>query len=401
MSNIEYIKSLICQESLRQMGSISLIASENHCSADVMEAQGSGLTNKYAEGYPGHRYYHGCEVVDQIEQEAIEAAKKLFGCSYANVQPHSGSQANFAIFSAFLKPGDSILGMGLNYGGHLTHGFNHNISGKLYKSHFYNTNSDGIIDMSEVAEVAKKCKPKLIIAGASSYSRQINWTEFRRIADESGAFLLADIAHYAGLIAAGEYPSPVGLADFTTSTTHKVLRGPRGGLIMWNKQEYTKIINSSVFPGTQGGPLMHVIAGKAICFLEAMTEDYKNYGRSVIENARAMARKFEDLGWDIISSGTDCHMFMLDLRRRMPDLTGAVAADMLAKQGIIVNKQLLPNDFRPAQVTSGLRIGTPSMTTRGMDKEVATHIAQYIHEILLGKNVKNQIKEICNRYPIP
>lgn len=552
---IEQIQTLIALENARQQHTISLIASENHCSAEVRNAQGSRLTDKYAEGYPEHRYYQGCKLVDQVEQIAIDRACKLFGSQYANVQPHSGSQANIAIFTAFLKPGDRILALNLKDGGHLTHGAAANVSGKLYEVHHYGVNIDGIIDMDNVGIVAHKCMPHMIIAGASSYARIIDWAGFRRIADDVGAFFLADIAHYAGLIAGGYnvtapdgcsegcrcrakcvsevtvgraidvgtqtqntsvqnwyaeveykekcsntehdgyrvdtslthdcmrdntyresikpanfgkvddtgdtacqdikhkcnsplhpeqkcsnvephcldvghsvkynkcvgnkcneftgsitpgdcssvnpvYPSPVPYADFVTSTTHKVLRGPRGGLILWNNQDYTKRINASIFPGNQGGPMMHSIAAKAICFEEAMQPDFTNYARMVVSNARIMVETLVSFGWTVISGGTDCHMFTLDLGK-MPELTGAKAAMILEEQGIIVNKQAIPGDHRGVTSTSGIRIGTAAMTSRGMRNEDAKLVAKCINQALNDIEVKNEISILCAKYPLP
>ena len=383
--NLDRILNLLEQEKARQTNTISLIASENCCSANVRLAQGSFLTDKYAEGYPGRRYYNGCEVVDEIELIAIDAAKRLFGCEYANVQPHSGSQANQAIFTGYLKPGDSILAMNLDHGGHLTHGSRVNWSGKYFKPHHYGTDANGIIDMNEVADLARKSQPSLIIAGASAYSRIIDWAGFRAIADKVGAHLLADIAHFSGLIAGGAYPSPVNIAHFSTSSTHKVLRGPRGGLILSNDKEVERKIDSAVFPGVQGGPLMHVIAAKAVCFLEAMTDEYRQYTKQVVANAKELASKLEELGWSIVSGGTDCHLFNVDLTSKCPDLTGHEAANKLANYNIVVNKECIPNDKRSPRETSGIRIGTPSVTSRGMLENEMQRIAEAIDKILMDE----------------
>ena len=349
-------------ENQRQEDHIELIASENYVSRAVLEAQGSQLTNKYAEGYPGKRYYGGCAQVDIAENLAIERAKQLFGADCANVQPHSGSQANQAVYIAALKPGDTILGMSLAHGGHLTHGSPVNLSGKLYKVMSYGLNANEEIDFDEVERLAREHKPRMIVTGASAYSRIIDWQRFRAIADEVGATLMADVAHYAGMIATGLYPSPVGIADFVTSTTHKTLRGPRGGLIL-AKAEHEKAINSAVFPGLQGGPLMHVIAAKAVAFKEALAPGFKNYQEQVIANARAMARVLQERGVRIVSGGTDCHMFLLDLRAK--NITGRDAEDALGRAHMTVNKNAIPNDPEKPMVTSGIRIGSPAITTRG------------------------------------
>ena len=395
--NIDHITQLIQQEELRQQNTISLIASENYCSRKIMDANGSRLTNKYVEGYASNRYYNGCELIDEIELIAIESASRVFGAKFANVQPHSGSQANFAIFSAFLKPGDRILSMSLKHGGHLTHGFQYSITGKLYQIEHYFTDHKGFLDMDSVGQIAREFKPKLIIAGSSSYSRILDWKRFREIADEVGAYLLSDIAHYSGLIVGGVYPSPVEFSDFVTSTTHKILRGPRGGLILWNNPDYTRKINSSVFPGIQGGSMPHTVAGKAICFVEAMSEDYKEYTQNVVANARRMARILMERGWAIVTSGTDCHMFTLELN----DLTGKEAAIRLEKNGLIVNKQLLPHDTRSAELASGVRIGTGAITTRGMLPETAEEIAILVDMSLRGDLVLSRVEELARSYPIP
>lgn len=379
------IKHLIESENKRQKDTVSLIASENRCSDDVRLALGSCLTDKYAEGYPYKRYYSGCGIVDEIENIAINTACKLFDSTWANVQPHSGSQANQAVFTALLNTNDTILGMSLAHGGHLSHGAAVHSSGKMYKSYHYGVGDDGIIDMSSVKEIALQIKPKLIIAGASSYSRIIDWASFRAIADEVNAYLLCDIAHYSGLIAAGVYPTPLPYAHVVTSTTHKTLRGPRGGLIILNEKAsikgIEKRVDSAVFPGVQGGPMMHAIAAKGICFAEALNENFKDYARQVISNARCMANTLIDLGWKIVSGGTDCHMFVIDLNSKS-NLNGQEAADILEAEGIIVSKSCIPNDLRPPIYGSGIRIGTASATSLGMNNEKAIELAHRIHQIL-------------------
>ncbi|MBX9811444.1 MAG: serine hydroxymethyltransferase [Burkholderiales bacterium] len=392
------------QERRRQEEHIELIASENYASPRVMQAQGSVLTNKYAEGYPGKRYYGGCEYVDIAEQLAIDRARKLFRAGYANVQPHSGAQANHAIFAAALHPGDTILGMALDAGGHLTHGSPVNISGRNYDAVAYGVDPEtGEIDYAEIEELAHVRKPKLIVAGASAYSRVIDWKRFRAIADRVGALLMADIAHYAGLIAAGLYPSPVGIADFVTSTTHKTLRGPRGGLILANA-EHEKILNSAIFPGTQGGPLMHVIAAKAVAFKEAMTHEFKLYQEQVLDNARVMAKVLQERGLRIVSGRTDCHMFLVDLRGK---LTGREAEAALGRAHITVNKNSVPNDPQKPMVTSGIRIGSPAMTTRGFKEHEAEVLANLIADVLdapyddkVIKHVMSEVKKLCDKFPV-
>src|SRR5690554_4783836 len=356
-------------ECRRQEDHVELIASENYASPRVLEAQGSVLTNKYAEGYPGKRYYGGCEFVDVAEQLAIDRAKKLFGAAYANVQPHSGSQANAAAYLALINPGDTILGMSLDHGGHLTHGAKVNFSGKLFKAVQYGLNPEtGEIDYDQVERLAEEHRPKLIVAGFSAYSRVIDWQRFRKIADSVGAYFLVDMAHVAGLVAAGVYPSPVQIADVTTTTTHKTLRGPRGGIILAKANpEIEKKLNSLVFPGTQGGPLMHVIAAKAVAFKEALEPAFKDYQRQVVDNARAMAEVFIDRGYDVVSGGTDNHLFLVSFIRQ--GLTGKDVDAALGRANITVNKNAVPNDPRPAFVTSGLRVGTPAITTRGFKEE--------------------------------
>ena len=391
-------------ENQRQEDHIELIASENYVSRAVLEAQGSQLTNKYAEGYPGKRYYGGCAQVDVAEYLAIERAKELFGAAYANVQPHSGSQANQAVYMAALKPGDTILGMSLAHGGHLTHGASVNLSGKLYHALSYGLNAAEEIDFDEVERLAREHNPRLIVAGASAYSRIIDWQRFRGIADEIGAYLMADVAHYAGLIATGLYPSPVGIADFVTSTTHKTLRGPRGGLI-FAKAEYEKIINSTVFPGLQGGPLMHVIAAKAVAFKEALAPEFKGYQAQVIANARAMARVLQERGLRIVSGGTDCHLFLLDLRAK--GITGRDAEDALGRAHMTVNKNAIPHDPQKPTVTSGIRIGSPAITSRGFGIAEAEQLANLIADVLeapqseaVQKRVLAQAQALCHKFPV-
>jgi len=347
----------------RQTSTIELIASENFASQDVMKLAGSVFTNKYAEGYPGKRYYNGCEHMDSIEQLAIDQLKELYGCEFANVQPHCGANANTAIYLAFLKPGDKILGMDLASGGHLSHGAPVNISGKVYEAHHYGVDEKGWLSYPEVMAKAQEIRPKMIIAGASAYPRAIDFAMFRHIADKVGAYLLVDMAHYSGLIAGNAYPSPVPYADFVTSTTHKTLRGPRGGIILWNNPDYTKKINSAIFPGTQGGPLMNIIAAKAQAFIEANTDDFKDYSAKVVANAQAMARVFKESGYKLLTDGTDSHILLLDLSDTK--WSGKEAADLLEENGITVNKNGVPNDPRSFVETSGIRIGTAAETTRG------------------------------------
>ena len=370
------IFNAISAELNRQRNKLELIASENFTSLAVMQAQGSVLTNKYAEGYPAKRYYGGCENVDVAENIAIERAKKIFGAEHANVQPHSGAQANMAVYFALLQPGDTILGLNLSHGGHLTHGHPMNFSGKLYNIVAMNVRKDTEeIDYDEAARLAQEHKPKLIFAGASNYSRVFDWKRLREIADSCGAYLACDVAHYAGLIAAGEYPNPVPYADVVTTTTHKTLRGPRGGLILC-KENLAKAINSSVFPGVQGGPLMHVIAAKAVCFGEALTPQFKAYQHQVVLNAKALAKALQDKGYRLVAGGTDCHVMCLDLRAK--GITGKVAEAALDKAGITANKNTIPFDPEKPFVTSGLRIGTPAVTTRGMKEEDMACVADFI-----------------------
>lgn len=394
-------------EKARQEDHIELIASENYASPRVLEAQGSVLTNKYAEGYPGKRYYGGCEYVDIAEQLAIDRVKQLFGADYANVQPHSGSQANAAVYLALLEPGDTILGMSLAHGGHLTHGAKVNFSGRLFNAVQYGLNVEtGEIDYEQVETLAREHKPKMIIAGFSAYSRVIDWQRFRKIADEVNAYFVVDMAHVAGLIAAGVYPSPVAIADVTTSTTHKTLRGPRGGIILAKANpDLEKKLNSIVFPGTQGGPLMHVIAAKAVAFKEALTPEFKLYQQQIVKNARAMVSVFLERGYKIVSGGTDNHLFLIDLIDK--NITGKEADAVLSSANITVNKNAVPNDPRSPFVTSGLRLGTPAVTTRGFKEAEVRELAGWICDILdnihdnaVVSRVKQQVLEICRRFPV-
>ncbi len=392
-------------ERQRQEDHIELIASENYTSPAVMEAQGSVLTNKYAEGYPGKRYYGGCEWVDVAEQLAIDRAKALFKADYANVQPHSGSQANAAVYLSVLAPGDTILGMSLAHGGHLTHGSHVNFSGKLFHAVGYGLHPETEeIDYDEVERLAREHKPKMIVAGASAYSLVIDWKRFRHIADQVGAYLFVDMAHYAGLIAAGMYPSPVGIADFVTSTTHKTLRGPRGGIIL-ARAEHEKVLNSTIFPGTQGGPLMHVIAAKAVALKEAAGHEFKVYQEQVIDNARVMAKVLQERGVRIVSGRTDSHLFLVDLRAK--GITGKDAEAALGRAHITVNKNAIPNDPQKPFVTSGIRIGTPAMTTRGFKEIEAEHLANLIADVLdapadegVIARVAREGKAMCAKFPV-
>ncbi len=401
------IWAAIQAEEQRQEEHVELIASENYTSPRVMQAQGSVLTNKYAEGYPGKRYYGGCEHVDVAEQLAIDRAKELFGADYANVQPHSGSQANAAVYMALCEPGDTVLGMSLAHGGHLTHGAKPNFSGKLYNAVQYGLNPEtGEIDYEEVERLAREHKPKMIIAGFSAYSRVVDWQRFRDIADAVGAYLFVDMAHVAGLIAAGHYPSPVKIADVTTTTTHKTLRGPRGGLILARENEaVTKKLNSLVFPGTQGGPLMHVIAAKAVAFKEAMEPEFKDYQGQVLENARAMAKVFIERGYDVVSGGTDDHLFLVSFIKA--GLTGKDVDAWLGAANITVNKNAVPNDPQSPFVTSGIRIGTPAITTRGFGIAEATELAGWMCDVIDGRgddkviaDAKGKILNLCARFPV-
>jgi len=376
----ERIQGILKRETKRQATTVELIASENFASDAVMDLAGSVFTNKYAEGYPGKRYYNGCEHMDEIETLAIEQLKELYGCEFANVQPHSGANANTAVYQAFLKPGDKIMGMDLASGGHLSHGAPVNISGKIYQAHHYGVDANGWLDYAAIQAQAKEVMPKMIVAGASAYPRSIDFNMFREIADSVGAYLLVDMAHYSGLIAGRIYPSPVQYADFVTSTTHKTLRGPRGGIILWNNPDYTRKINSAIFPGTQGGPLMHIIAAKAQCFVEANTYEFKEYAKQVVVNANEMARVFVDNGFKLLTGGTDSHILLLDLSESK--YSGREAADLLEENGITVNKNGVPNDPRSFVETSGIRIGTAAETTRGHDAEWFKQLAERIVEIL-------------------
>ena len=394
-------------ERSRQEQHIELIASENHTSPLVMEVQGSVLTNKYAEGYPGKRYYGGCEHVDVIENLAIARVKELFGADYANVQPHSGSQANAAVYMALMKPGDTVLGMSLADGGHLTHGASVSFSGRIYNAVQYGLHSEtGDIDYEQVNALAQEHKPKMIMAGFSAFSRVVDWQKFRDIADSIGAYFVVDMAHVAGLIAAGAYPSPVKIADVTTSTTHKTLRGPRGGIILAKSNpELEKKLNFAVFPESQGGPLMHIIAAKAVCFKEAMSEDFKTYQAQVVANARTMAKGFIERGFDVVSGGTDNHLFLLSLIKQ--DITGKAADAALGLANITVNKNAVPNDPKPPFVTSGLRLGSPAITTRGFGEIEVANLTAWMCDILddieneaIIFEVRQKVIELCSRFPV-
>jgi glycine hydroxymethyltransferase len=391
-------------EARRQEDHIELIASENYASPRVLQAQGSVLTNKYAEGYPGKRYYGGCEFVDIAEQLAIERAKQLFHCDFANVQPHSGSQANAAVYMAALSPGDTILGMSLAHGGHLTHGSPVNFSGKLYQVVSYGLDADEVIDYAQVEQLAHEHRPRMIVAGASAYSLVIDWKRFREIADSIGAYLLVDMAHYAGLVAAGFYPSPLEHAHFITSTTHKTLRGPRGGLILGHADN-EKPVNSAIFPGNQGGPLMHVIAAKAVAFKEAMTAEFRRYQEQVLDNARVMAKVLQERGLRVVSGRTESHMFLVDLRAKR--ITGKEAEAVLGRAHITVNKNAIPNDPEKPFVTSGVRLGSPAITTRGFTEIETEQLANLIVEALDKPHddthlarVADQVKALCKRFPV-
>ena len=397
----------ILEENKRQEEHIELIASENYASPRVMEAQGSQLTNKYAEGYPGKRYYGGCEYVDKVETLAIERAKELFGAVYANVQPHSGSQANAAVYAALANPGDTIMGMSLAHGGHLTHGAKVSFSGKFYNSVQYGVNDDGVIDYNEVQKLANECKPKVIVAGFSAYSGVVDWKKMREIADSVGAYLFVDMAHVAGLIAAGCYPSPLPYAHVVTTTTHKTLAGPRGGLILSaiDDPDLHKKLNSAIFPTGQGGPLMHIIAAKAVAFKEAMSPEFKDMMKQVVKNAETMVNVFIERGYKIVSGGTHNHLFLVDLIGR--ELSGKDAEEALGKANITVNKNAVPNDPRKPFVTSGLRVGTPSITRRGMKEQEAKQIATWMCDVLdnytdEGKiaEIKAKVVDLCNKFPV-
>ncbi len=410
--SLEYLKQtdpeiyeVILKETERERNKVLLIASENYTSRAVLEAQGSIFTNKYAEGYPGKRYYGGCEHADAVERLAIERAKELFGAEHVNIQPHSGTQANMAVYFAFLKPGDTILGMNLAHGGHLSHGASVNFTGLFYKTVSYGVNKDtGYIDMDEVKNLAVQHKPKMIIVGASAYSRLLDFKAFSGVAREVNAYLLADIAHIAGLIAAGEHPSPFSYADFVTSTTHKTLRGPRGGIIMC-KATYAKAIDKMIFPGIQGGPLVHAIAAKAVAFKEALNHKFKDYQKKIVENARKLASSLTNRKFKVISGGTDNHLMLIDLNNM--NTTGKKAEEALDKAGITVNKNSIPYDNKPPTITSGIRLGTPSVTTRGMGDAEMDNIAEIISNVI--KNINNpslaaemsaKIKALCDKYPI-
>jgi glycine hydroxymethyltransferase len=410
--NLGHIKAIdpaiyeaIVKETEREQNNILLIASENYASRAVLDAQGSVFTNKYAEGYPGRRYYGGCEYADIVERLAIERAKELFGAEHVNVQPHSGSQANMAVYFSFLKPGDTILGMNLAHGGHLSHGASVNFTGMLYKVVSYGVNKDtGYIEMDEVRRLALQHKPKMIVVGASAYSRIIDFKAFSEISKEVGAYLLADIAHIAGLIAAGQHPSPIPYADFVTSTTHKTLRGPRGGIIMC-RAEHAKAIDKMIFPGIQGGPLVHVIAAKAVALKEALTPEFKDYQKRVVNNAKRLAEGLIKRGFKIISGGTDNHLMLVDLSNM--NVTGKEAEEALDKAGITVNKNSIPYDDKPPTITSGIRLGTPSITTRGMGDSEIDEISDIISGVIRNINnpsviadMNGRVKALCSRHPI-
>jgi glycine hydroxymethyltransferase len=398
----------IGSEKVRQNAHIELIASENFVSRAVMEAVGSVLTNKYAEGYPGRRYYGGCENVDVVEQLAIDRARRLFGAEHVNVQPHSGSQANFAVYASVLKPGDKILTLSLQNGGHLTHGHPKNISGMLYKAIHYDVNGEtGYIDYDLMEQIAKTERPKLLTIGASAYPRAIDFELVAKIAHENGAMVFADIAHIAGLVATGLHQSPVPYCEFVTTTTHKTLRGPRGGMIMC-KKEYASTIDSSLFPGTQGGPLMHVIAGKAVCFLEAQKPEFKEYQKQILKNSAALAKKMAANGYHVVSGGTDNHLMLIDLRYTHGDMTGNDAQNLLESANITANKNTVPRETRSPSKASGVRFGTPAVTTRGMGESEMLQIADLIDSVLRNANdrevmnfAKKTAEEICNRFPLP
>ncbi len=396
----------LCAEDARQENNLEMIASENFVSQSVLEAYSSTLTNKYAEGYPGKRYYHGCQHADAVEMLAIERACRIFGSSFANVQPHSGAQANMAVFMAFLQPGDTFMGMSLDQGGHLSHGSKVNFSGRYFQVVPYGVRpEDHRIDYDQLRRSAREHKPKLIIAGFSAYPRELDFARFREIADEVGAVLMADMAHIAGLVAAGEHPTPIGVAHVTTTTTHKTLRGPRGGLILWDDEAHTKVLNSRVFPGTQGGPLMHVIAAKAVAFGEALRPEFRSYIQKVKANARALAETFVSRGFPVVSGGTDNHMVLLNVGAR--GLTGARAADLLDEAGITANKNAIPFDPHPPAVTSGVRLGTPALTTRGLGSDEMKEVGNIICDLLLEPekagavdSARARTREICRAFPM-
>lgn len=399
------LAAAIAQEDRRQQDHVELIASENYVSCAVMEAQGSQLTNKYAEGYPAKRYYGGCEYVDIVEQLAIDRVKELFGAAYANVQPHSGSQANQAVYASVLKPGDTILGMSLAHGGHLTHGASVNISGKLYNAVTYGLDENEVLDYAEVERLALEHKPKMIVAGASAYALQIDWAKFREIADKVGAYLFVDMAHYAGLVAGGEYPNPVPFCDFVTTTTHKTLRGPRGGVILCRDNTHEKALNSSIFPSLQGGPLMHVIAAKAVAFKEALQPEFKQYAKQVKINAAVMAEELVKRGLRIVSGRTESHVFLVDLQPMK--ITGKAAEAALGKAHITVNKNAIPNDPEKPFVTSGIRISSAAMTTRGFNETDARVLSNLVADVLANPEdeanlakVRGQVTALCDKYPV-
>ena len=399
------LAAAIAAEVERQQDHIELIASENYVSCAVMEAQGSQLTNKYAEGYPGKRYYGGCEHVDVAEQLAIDRVKKLFGAEYANVQPHSGSQANQAVYASVLKPGDTILGMSLAHGGHLTHGASVNISGKLYNAITYGLDENEVLDYAEVERLALEHKPKMIVAGASAYALQIDWAKFREIADKVGAYLFVDMAHYAGLVAGGEYPNPVPFADFVTTTTHKTLRGPRGGVILCRDNTHEKALTSAIFPSLQGGPLMHVIAAKAVAFKEALEPEFKQYAKQVKINAQAMAEELVKRGLRIVSGRTESHVFLVDLRPK--NITGKAAEEALGKAHITINKNAIPNDPEKPFVTSGIRVGAAAITTRGFTEADVRELANLLADVLDNPNdeanlaaVAAKAQALCAKNPV-
>jgi glycine hydroxymethyltransferase len=389
----------------RQTEQLEMIASENFVSEAVMEAEGSVFMNKYAEGYPGRRYYGGCENMDVVERLAVDRLNQLFGSEYANVQPHSGTQANMAVYFAFLNPGDTILSLNLTHGGHLSHGLPASFSGRFFKiAHYGVSRETETIDYDQVAELARRHRPRLVIAGASAYPRTIDFASFRAIADEVGAYLMVDMAHIAGLVAAGIHPSPVPYADFITSTTHKTLRGPRGGIIL-AKEKYSRSLNSQIFPGIQGGPLMHVIAAKAVAFKEALRDEFKMYQQQIVANARTLAKTLQDRGFRLVSGGTDNHLLLVDLTDK--GLTGAEAEEVLERSGITVNKNTIPFDTRSPGITSGIRIGTPGVTTRGLKEREMEEVGDYISELLtrpddgrLARDIKKKIRSLCERFPL-
>ena len=399
------VYAAILGETKREAFQLELIASENFVSEAVLEALGSVMTNKYAEGYPGRRYYGGCEYVDVVENLARERAKKLFGCEHVNVQPHSGSQANMGVYFCVLKPGDTILGLNLSHGGHLTHGSPVNFSGKFFKVYFYGVRKDTeVLDYDEILKIAKECKPKMIVTGATAYPRILDFAKFRQIADEVGAYLMADIAHIAGLIIAGIHPSPVPLADFVTTTTHKTLRGPRGGLIMC-KEKYAKVLDKEIMPGIQGGPLMHVIASKAVAFKEALQPSFKEYQIQIVKNAKALAQELLNYGYHVVAGGTDTHLMLVSFVEK--GITGKVVEEALDKSGITVNKNTVPFDPQKPFITSGIRIGTPAVTTRGMKETEMRKIGRFINETIsnLGneevyKKIRKEVEELCREFPL-